>query len=122
MATSAIETAKQENGSRFYLESVIEKNIEPSYTEMIQIYDGYNQSWRRTYEKQANAVKSYIKNEKGYEYSRDKGTMPFIENIAKTHCGISVKDRWNPMDIIMVKKIWMVLVKQFLFVQEKLAK
>ena len=30
--------------------------------------------------------------------------MPFIENIAKTHCGISVKDRWNPMDIIMVKK------------------
>ena len=104
MATSAIETAKQENGSRFYLESVIEKNIEPSYTEMIQIYDGYNQSWRRTYEKQANAVKSYIKNEKGYEYSRDKGTMPFIENIAKTHCGISVKDRWNPMDIIMVKK------------------
>ena len=34
MATSAIETAKQENGSRFYLENVIEKNREPSYTEM----------------------------------------------------------------------------------------
>ena len=104
MATSAIETAKQENGSRFYLENVIEKNREPSYTEMTKIYDGYNQSWRRTYRKQAEAVKNYIGSQKGYEYSRDSGTMPFIENIAKTDCGISVKDRWNPMDIVMVKK------------------
>ena len=30
--------------------------------------------------------------------------MPFIENIAKTDCGVSVKDRWDPMDIVMVKK------------------
>ena len=30
--------------------------------------------------------------------------MPYIENIAKTDCGVSVKDRWNPMDIVMVKK------------------
>ena len=104
MATSAIETAKQENGSRFYLENVIEKDKEPSYTEMIKIYDGYNQSWRRTYRKQAEAVKGYIGSQKGYEYSRDSGTMPFIENIAKTDCGVSVKDRWNPMDIVMVKK------------------
>ena len=104
MATSAIETAKQENGSRFYLENVIEKNEEPSYTEMIKIYDGYNQSWRRTYRKQAAAVKGYIKGQKGYIYSRDDGIMPYIENIAKTDCGVSVKDRWNPMDIVMVKK------------------
>ena len=104
MATSAIETAKQENGSRFYLENVIENNKEPSYTEMMKIYDGYNQSWRRTYRKQAEAVKNYIGTHKGYEYSRDKGIMPFIENIAKTNCGVSVKDRWNPMDIVMIKK------------------
>ena len=104
MATSAIETAKQENGSRFYLENVIEKNEEPSYTEMIKIYDGYNQSWRRTYRKQAAAVKGYIGSQKGYIYSRDSGIMPYIENIAKTDCGVSVKDRWNPMDIVMVKK------------------
>ena len=71
MATSAVETAKQENGSRFYLQHVIENNREPTYAEMIKIYDGYNQSWRKTYEKQANAVKGYIKGEKGYEYSRD---------------------------------------------------
>ena len=67
MATSAIETAKQENGSRFYLENVIENNKEPSYTEMMKIYDGYNQSWRRTYRKQAEAVKNYIGTHKGYE-------------------------------------------------------
>ena len=104
MATSAVETAKQETGSRFYLQHVIENNREPTYAEMIKIYDGYNQSWRKTYEKQANAVKGYIKGEKGYEYSRDDGIMPFIEDIARKDCGVSVKDRWNPMDIVMVKK------------------
>ena len=104
MATSAVETAKQENGSRVFLESMIEKNVEPSSTEMFEVYDGYNSNWKETYKKQVAAVKDYIKIEKGYEYSRDEGTMPFIENIAKTQCGVSVKDRWNPMDIIMVKK------------------
>ena len=104
MATSAIETAKQENGSRIFFESVIENNKEPSAKEMLKVYDGYNLQWKITYRKQVAAVKEYIDNEKGYEYSRDSGTMPFIENIAKTDCGISVKDRWNPMDIIMVKK------------------
>ena len=32
------------------------------------------------------------------------GIMPYIEDIAKKQCGVSVKDRWNPMDIVMVKK------------------
>ena len=104
MATSATETAKQENGSKFYLENRIEKNAEPSYTEMVKVYDGYNQSWRRTYKKQTDALQGFLKNQKGYVYSRDKGIMPFIENIAKTECGVSVKDRWNPMDIVLVKK------------------
>jgi len=30
--------------------------------------------------------------------------MPFIEDIAKKKCGVSVKDRWDPADIYMVKK------------------
>jgi len=30
--------------------------------------------------------------------------MPYIEGIAKKECGVSVKDRWNPMDIVLVKK------------------
>ena len=104
MATSATETAKQENGSRVFLQSVIEKNVEPSATEMFKVYDGYNFEWKLTYEKQTAALKGFLKNQKGYIYSRDHGIMPFIENIAKTECGVSVKDRWNPMDIILVKK------------------
>ena len=104
MATSAIETANQENGSRVFIESVIEKGVEPSAKEMLKVYDGFNLQWKITYRKQAAAVKGYIGSQKGYIYSRDSGIMPYIENIAKTDCGVSVKDRWNPMDIVMVKK------------------
>ena len=104
MATSAIETAKQENGSRVFLESVIEDGKEPSFAEMQKVYDGFNLQWKITYRKQVDAVKEYIGTEKGYEYSRDKGIMPYIERIAKEDCGVAVKDRWNPMDIVMVKK------------------
>ena len=104
MATSAIETAKQENGSRVFLQSVIENGVEPSAKEMLKVYDGFNLQWKITYRKQADAVKSYIGAQRGYDYSRDSGIMPYIEGIAKTDCGVSVKDRWNPMDIVMVKK------------------
>ena len=104
MATSAIETAKQENGSRVFLESVIEKGKEPSDKEMLKVYDGYDDEWKETYRKQVKAVKGYIGSRKGYFYSRDKGIMPYIENIAKKKAGVTVKDRWDPMDIVMVKK------------------
>ena len=104
MATSAKETAKQENGSRVFLESVIEKGVEPPDKHMMKIYDGYSLEWKLTYRKQVDAVKSFIGSQKGYEYSRDKGIMPYIENIAKSDCGVSVKDRWDPMDIVMVKR------------------
>ena len=104
MATSAIETAKQENGSRVFFEYVIEKNQEPPDSVMKKIYDGYNFEWKETYRKQASALKSFLGSKKGYEYSRDSGIMPYIEGIAKRDCGVSVKDRWNPMDIVLVKK------------------
>ena len=104
MATNAQETAKQENGSRVFFESVIENGKEPSAKEMLKVYDGYDIGWKITYRKQVAAVKSFIGSQKGYEYSRDNGIMPYIENIAKTDCGVSVKDRWDPMDIVMVKK------------------
>ncbi len=104
MATSATETAKQENGSRVFFESVIEKNKVPSESEMKKVYDGYNESWEETYQKQTAALKKFLGSKKGYEYSRDKGIMPYIEGIAKKECGVSVKDRWNPMDIVLVKK------------------
>ena len=104
MATSATETAKQENGSRVFFESVIETGKEPSDAVMLKVYDGYNAEWKETYRKQASALKKFLGSNKGYEYSRDSGIMPYIEGIAKKDCGVSVKDRWNPMDIVMVKK------------------
>jgi|TARA_E500000318_G_C3533604_1_gene201641 hypothetical protein len=104
MATSAIETAKQENGSKVFFESVIEKGREPSDKEMLKIYDGYNSEWKETYRKQTNALKKFLGSNKGYEYSRDTGIMPYIEDLAKKTGGVSVKDRWNPMDIVLVKK------------------
>jgi len=110
MAGNAIETAKQENGSRIYFEMIIEKNKDPvkDFAELSKlvgkVYPNVNTEWMDSYAKQAVALKKYIKNNKGYEYSRDEGFMPFIENIAKTKCGVTVKDRWDPADIYMVKK------------------
>ena len=104
MAYGGAQTAKQENGSRVFFESVIEKNKIPSEKDMKKVYDGYNESWEETYQKQTAALKKFLGSKKGYEYSRDKGIMPYIEGIAKKECGVSVKDRWNPMDIVLVKK------------------
>jgi len=104
MATNAIETAKQENGSRVFFEHYIETGKEPSDKLMLSVYDGYNTEWKSTYLKQAIALKNFLGSKKGYEYSRDSGIMPFLENIAKRDCGVSVKDRWNPMDIVLIKK------------------
>lgn len=104
MATDARETAKQENGSRVFFEHVIEKGKEPTDKLMLSVYDGYSPEWKNTYRKQTEALKKYLGTNKGYEYSRDSGIMPYIENIAKKECGVSVKDRWNPMDIVLVKK------------------
>ena len=104
MATNAAETAKQENGSKFFFQSVIEKNKEPSDKDMLKIYDGYNLEWKTIYRKQTVALKNFLGTKKGYEYSRDTGIMPYIEDIAKKRCGVSVKDRWDPMDVVLVKK------------------
>ena len=104
MATSAVETAKQENGSLLFFKSKIENNKEPSFKEMQKVYDGYDSSWKVIYEKQTKALQKFLGVRRGYIYSRDKGIMPMIEGIARTECGVSVKDRWNPMDIVLVKK------------------
>ena len=112
MATNAKETAKQENGSKVFFEHVIEKGSEPSDQVMLKVYDGYGPEWKSTYRKQSEALKKFLGSSKGYEYSRDSGIMPFIENLAKSECGVSVKDRWNPMDIVMVKRIRRELLKE----------
>ena len=83
MATDARETAKQENGSRIFFEHVIEKGKEPTDKMMLSVYDGYGPEWRDTYRKQTAALKKYLGVNRGYEYSRDSGIMPYIEKIAK---------------------------------------
>lgn len=109
MAGNAIETAKQENGSRVYFELIIEKSKDPQkdFAELSKavkkVYPNVNNDWMESYAKQAMALKKYIGREKGYEYSRDDGFMPWIEGVAKSKCGVSVKDRWDPADIYMVK-------------------
>jgi hypothetical protein len=110
MASNAIETAKQENGSKVYFEQVIEKNKDPDkhFNDLSvvikSVYPGVTKDWMDSYAKQAKALKKFLGNKKGYLYSRDNGFMPFIEGIAKSRCGVTQKDRWNPADIYLIKK------------------
>ena len=101
---NAGETAKQENATRFVCERFIENNKMPSSKEIEKIYPKYDDGWAETFEMQATALKKYLKNKKGYEYSRDQGIMPFLETIAIRKCGVRTKDSWNPADIYIVKK------------------
>ena len=96
MAGNAIETAKQENGSKVYFQAYIESAKLPSesvlFNAVVKVYPDLAKNiklrelWMSTYAKQAAALKSYLGNNKGYAYSRDEkqGFMAFIEDIAKT--------------------------------------
>jgi hypothetical protein len=117
MAGNAIETAKQENASKVYFRKYIESAKVPSeaelFSEVVEVYPdlaknlALRTAWMSTFQKQAEALKNYLgSNNKGYIYSRDErnGFMSFIEDIAKSRCGVSTKDNWDPADIYMVKK------------------
>lgn len=117
MAGNAIETAKQENASKVYFRKYIESAKIPSeaelFSEVVEVYPdlaknlALRTAWMSTFQKQAEALKNYLgSNNKGYIYSRDErnGFMSFIEDIAKSRCGVSTKDNWDPADIYMVKK------------------
>ena len=107
MAGDARETAKQENGSRVYFEAYIENGIK-DFTKLSlivkKVYPDVSNDWMESYRKQAEALKKYLGAQKGYVYSRDDGFMPYIENIAKSKCGVTNKDRWNPADIYLIKR------------------
>lgn len=110
------DTSKQENGSKVYFEKYIEstrlpneqdlfnaiKKVWPEITKDAKV----GLEWMSTYRKQAEALKKYLGNSKGYNYSRDErnGFMFYIESIAKSRCGVKTKDNWDPADIYMVKK------------------
>ncbi len=116
MAGNAIETAKQENASKVYFRKYIESTKVPSeselFSEVVEVYPdlaknlALRTAWMSTFQKQAEALQKYLGNSKGYIYSRDErsGFMSFIEDIAKSRCGVSTKDNWDPADIYMVKK------------------
>ena len=55
-----------------------------------------------SFEATAQALKDYVKRG-GYEYSRDTGVMPVIEKLASQYCGVTKKDAWNPMDIVIIR-------------------
>lgn len=115
MAGNAIETAKQENGSKVYFKTFIESTTEPHEADLfdvvIAVYPdlaknpALREVWMTTYKKQATALKKYLGTNKGYNYSRDEedGFMAFIEGIAKSRCGVKTKDNWDPADIYMVR-------------------
>lgn len=104
--SNGMETKKQENGSRVYFEIFIE-STNPNPKELIKavkrVYPNVSDDWMSSFEKQAVALKSFLGRHRGYNYSRDTGFMPYIEGIAKQRCGVTIKDRWNPADIYMVK-------------------
>ena len=103
MAT-AKDTKMQENGSRVFFEQLIEKNKEASVNFIEdKAYPNMPAIWYQYYRLQGKALKKYLGNQRGYLYSRDEGIMPFLEKAAKD-MGVSTKDKWNPMDIVMVKK------------------
>jgi len=117
MAGNAIETAKQENGSKvafkLWIESVKTPTESQLFSEIVQVYPQLakdvklREIWLSTYTKQCIALKNYLgDSNKGYSYSRDErdGFMAFIEDIAKKRCGVSTKDNWDPADIYMVRK------------------
>jgi|TARA_Y100000034_G_C6833667_1_gene376544 hypothetical protein len=99
-------TQMQENGSLVFFQHLIEKKKEPGISSVIfdKVYPDMPAIWYYYYQLQGQALKKYLGNEKDYVYSRDKGIMPFLEQIAVKKMGVSTKDAWNPMDIVMVKK------------------
>ena len=101
--TNAAVTAKQENATRLYCEVYNEKGKFPTNAATKKIYPEVDDDWFDTFEAQAKSITKFL-NKKGYAFSRDKGIMPYLENIALKKCGVATKDSWNPADIYAVLK------------------
>lgn len=101
---NALETAKQENASRVYFQHWIETGKEPPFKDIEAVYQNVDDDWMESFKAQAVILKKWLGSNKGYEYSRDSGIMPFVETLAKKYAGVATKDNWNPADIYMVRK------------------
>jgi hypothetical protein len=101
------ETKKQENGSRIVLESVIENGKFPTTSFIEKVYPDVPAKWVDTYKLQSDALKKYLKSNRGYNYSRDEGIMPWLMGVAGQYMDVRTpaqQNSWNPMDILLVKK------------------
>jgi len=101
---NAVETAHQENATKVYCEHLIETSRAPTFDAIKKVYGNVDDDWMDSFEVSAQALKGYLGTNKGYEYSRDQGIMPYLEKVAKDHCEVRTKDNWNPMDIVIVRK------------------
>ena len=118
MATNAIETAKQENGSKLFFQSVIEQNKEPTSGEMKKVYEGYGAEWRDTYRKQTNALKKFLSLKPGkLELVEGVEMLRFVENGIKVKM-VEVKDDGlsvdTPKDISFIENFQYATVSLFL--------
>lgn len=102
--SNATETRHQENATKVFCEFLVEKNREPSFEDMKREYPKVDDDWIDSFRATAIHLKKWLGSNKGYEYSRDTGIMPFLEEYAKKYGGVKVKDNWNPMDIVIVRK------------------
>ena len=101
---ASADTPKQENATRFVCEKFIETGKFPRDSEIEKIYPKFDDDWANTFQMQAKALKKWLGSNRGYEYTRDVGFMPFLEDVAKKKCGVTKKDSWNPADIYLAKK------------------
>jgi hypothetical protein len=101
--TDATATAKQENATRLYCQTYMDTKKFPTAVATKKVYPEVDDAWYATFEAQAISIVKWIK-AGGYEFSRDDGIMPFLEDIAIKKCGVRTKDSWNPADIYAVRK------------------
>ena len=102
--TSAVETAQQENATRLYCEKYMMNKTFPTLKETREVYPNVGDEWILTFKAQAVTISEWIgRTSAKYQFSRDEGIMPYLENIAKLKCGVTTKDSWNPADIYAVK-------------------
>ena len=116
---NAAETADQENASRMICEHYVKTKKMPLEADIKKIYKKCDDDWYDTFVKQAVAICKYL-GSSGYIFSRDKGIMPMVENLALKQCGVSKKDNWNPADIYALKKSSEASVKTKLIEIQKL--
>jgi hypothetical protein len=83
---NAADTAMQENATRFVCEQFIDGRGMPTGDLIAKIYPKYDDAWHTTFEMQASSLKKWLGSNRGYEYSRDKGIMPYLEGIAINKC------------------------------------